>query len=191
MGIKNNIKLSETRKRLGLMPPSRKGAKHSAETKENMSIARKGMILSAEARKNISIGLTGRPVSRITREKISIANRGENNAQWKGGVTPIRGTINSSLKYRQWRQGIFIRDNFTCQECGAIGGRLEVHHFRKPFSELLDEARYNLPLLSIYDAAMAYTPMWDSANGTTLCRNCHKNKPHKYMKGKAQYGSRE
>ena len=106
--------------------------------------------------------------------------RGEKASRWKGGLTSIAEVIRSSKKYNQWRQSVFIRDNFTCQECGdESGGNLEVHHCKKFFSELLEEVRKYLPLLSLYDGAMIYTPLWDIDNGVTLCERCHDKKKKK------------
>jgi hypothetical protein len=53
-----------------------------------------------------------------------------------------------------WRNSIFKRDNWTCQECKVKGGRLEAHH-KKPFKKF-PELRFEL------------------SNGITLCKECHK-----------------
>ncbi len=99
--------------------------------------------------------------------------RGENNSNWKGGIAPIRERIMNSDRYKQWRQDVFIRDNFTCQKCGdKTSGNLEAHH-KKPFSKLLEEVRRYLPLFNIYDGAILYCPLWDVDNGLTLCKKCH------------------
>ncbi len=97
---------------------------------------------------------------------------GENNPIWKGGITPVLYAIRNSSKYQDRRQQIFLRDNFTCQKCKQKGGRLQAHH-KKPFSKLIEEIKFNLPLLSLYEAAMIYIPLWDTNNGTTLCEKCH------------------
>ena len=58
-----------------------------------------------------------------------------------------------SNRYRRWRSQIFVKDDFTCQECGQIGGELCAHHIKeyKNFPKL----RYRLD------------------NGITLCKKCH------------------
>ena len=99
--------------------------------------------------------------------------RGKNHSAWKGGITPITRLIRESNKYKQWRQNVFIRDDFTCQKCGQIGGNLEAHH-KKPFHKLIEEVKKYLPLLDLYEGAMVYTPLWDIDNGITLCEECHK-----------------
>ena len=55
-------------------------------------------------------------------------NRGENSYLWKGGITPINEKIRQSYEYKFWHKSCFVRDNFTCQKTGQIGGRLVVHH---------------------------------------------------------------
>ena len=89
-----------------------------------------------------------------TRRKMSIAKRGKNNNLWKGGITSINRLIRVSFKYRLWRELVFERDDWTCQDCGKRGGKLNAHHI-KPFS-LFPDLRFVIN------------------NGITLCRKCHK-----------------
>lgn len=86
---------------------------------------------------------------------MGLGRRGENGPGWKGGVTPETRIIRSSTEYKEWRNTIFARDNWTCQDCGKSGGRLHAHHVF-PFAEF-QEHRLNL---------------W---NGITLCKLCHAN----------------
>jgi len=79
----------------------------------------------------------------------------ENNHLWKGGLTEKSKSIRNGIDYRLWREAVFSRDNFICQECGERGGRLNAHHI-KPFS-LFPELRFAID------------------NGMTLCQDCHKN----------------
>ena len=78
---------------------------------------------------------------------------GENHWNWKGGITDESHRIRESAKYKQWRKDVFIRDGYTCQHCGSVGGTLNAHHI-KPFS-IFPESRF------------------DVSNGITLCRKCH------------------
>lgn len=59
-----------------------------------------------------------------------------------------------TAEYKEWRKAVFIRDGFTCQLCGKVGGTLNAHHI-KPY------ARYP-ELRFVVD------------NGITLCQSCHK-----------------
>ncbi len=81
-------------------------------------------------------------------------NLGEENAAWKGGITPINLAIRTSFEYTQWRKSVFVRDGFTCVLCGAYGVQLHADHI-KAFS--------THPHLRL-----------ELTNGRTLCIPCHK-----------------
>lgn len=87
------------------------------------------------------------------RKRVSNKLKGKQSYLWKGGITPINLAIRHSFEYEEWRKSVFERDNYTCQECGQIGGYLEADHI-KPFSLYLD-LRFEL------------------SNGRTLCKFCH------------------
>lgn len=75
-----------------------------------------------------------------------------------GWVLSINRRIRGSTEYIAWRNGVFKRDGYTCQDCGIIGGRLEAHHILS-FSNF-PELRFEL------------------SNGKTLCLPCHKLTPN-------------
>ena len=58
-------------------------------------------------------------------------------------------------EYKDWRNEVFERDNYTCQMCGKRGGVLNAHHIKayKSYPKL----RYSVK------------------NGMTLCEKCHKS----------------
>jgi len=170
----------------------RKGYKQTQEHKEKLSYARKKFLRdnpSAGFQKNNDFckNFTGKKHSKETKEKISkhkkinnpmfnLATRqkvsqtrkekgvakGENNPNWKGGITSETQKIRHSEEYNLWRKSVFERDGYTCQECGAKSCKgttvyLQAHHI-KPFAIFI-ELRF------------------DVDNGTTLCRKCHAKKP--------------
>lgn len=143
----------------------RYGKTHSLEMRLRMSERLKGNTYTL-----------GRRLSEEHKRKISEGSRGEKSCHWKGGINPICEIIRKSFRYQQWRQAIYTRDDFTCQDCGdKTGNNLNAHH-KKPFSILLQEAINYMPLLTVYDAAMAYSPLWAINNGETLCEKCHNKK---------------
>lgn len=104
---------------------------------------------------------------------------GKDHPNWKGGKTPFSEAIKDSLQYTTWRTSIFERDNYTCQECNQISGRLEAHHL-KPFSIIVDEFLQEYSEFSIFDdretllkLTTHFAPFWDTSNGQTLCKECH------------------
>jgi hypothetical protein len=83
---------------------------------------------------------------------------GEKSINWKGGITPLNARERKRSEYRQWRNTIFTRDDFTCQKCRKRGIEINAHHI-KPFSKY-EKLRYNI------------------SNGITLCVECHKKEHH-------------
>jgi len=176
LGLDNPMNNPESRK---LQALNRKGKGGEAVSK-----AMKGKLKSIEHCRNISkskLGnkcFLGKRHSEITKELFSEQRKGcrlgKENSNWRGGTTSIGEMIRVSERYLSWRMQILIRDNFTCKKCGRQID-LEVHHIRA-FWVLLQEARSYLPLLSLYEAAMLYTPLWNLDNGETLCEDCHMEK---------------
>lgn len=104
---------------------------------------------------------------------------GEKNTNWKGGTTILQTLLRNSVNNKQWRLSVFIRDNFTCQDCGRHGFELEAHH-RKEFSDILKEFLYIYNQFSpiedketLVRLTITYEPFWDLENGITLCLDCH------------------
>ncbi len=97
---------------------------------------------------------------------------GEQHHNWRGGVTTIYKSIRTTSKYAQWRRAVFIRDNYTCQEClDKRGGNLNADHI-KPFSFIIHES-------DIKSLSESYKceELWDINNGRTLCEPCHIKTP--------------
>lgn len=82
---------------------------------------------------------------------------GENNPNWRNGSSSKEKIIKNSAIWRNWRETVFSRDNFTCKICGKRGGKLHPDHI-KPFSKY-PELRF------------------DINNGRTLCVPCHRKTP--------------
>lgn len=170
----------ETKKKIGVSSRGNKyalGYKHTEEAKIKIGNFFRGKNISNEQKKKLINSRIGKHHAEESKIKMSEARKGkylrEKSPNWKGGINPIADSIRKSSRYKDWRQKVFIRDHFTCQDCGQIGGYLEAHHNNKSFSELLQEVKENLPLFNLYDGAMIYEPLWETNNGKTLCNKCH------------------
>lgn len=93
-------------------------------------------------------------------------NSKENHPRWKGGVAYHR-VERSCWEYREWRTSVFVRDEYTCQCCGAKSSKGKgvtlVGHHIKNWKDNPQE-RYNVD------------------NGITLCKSCHLKFHSKYGK---------
>lgn len=144
-------------KRLGQL-----GRKHSAEDNLKKSLKLKGK----------SNGKEGTFQSLETKQKISTAHKKlvelGVHPSLKGGITPLNNHIRQIFKYRQWRSDVFTRDNFTCQECGQRGGKIQADHIES-FALIIQ--KYNIRTLN---EAENCEELWNINNGRTLCIPCHK-----------------
>ncbi len=100
--------------------------------------------------------------------KPNLQNRGNKNGRWKGGISSLASLIRGNLKYRQWRDDIFTRDDFTCQKCGQKGVFLNAHHI-KSFSSILQ--KYEITTL---EQALECQELFSINNGIAYCEKCHK-----------------
>ena len=115
-------------------------------------------------------------------------HHGKNNNNYKGGISTLYGLIKVLDEYKIWRKSIFQRDNYTCQDCGQVGGEIHSHHkklFYIILREFLQEYNQFSPIEEkeiLVRLAITYSPFWDIDNGITLCKECHKKVGHKWAK---------
>lgn len=62
----------------------------------------------------------------------------ENNPNWKGGIKSTNDIFRASKPYKEWREKVFQRDDWTCQRCGKRSKKnqyiiIHSHHI-KPFA---------------------------------------------------------
>mgnify|MGYP001607822530 CR=1 FL=1 len=171
------------------------GKKHSVESKIKMSISAKkskrmignkinlGRKISEETRKKLSERAKRQIHSQERREKARLIRLGHKSNLWKGGITPLGTLIRESMEWKEWRNFVLKRDNYTCQECFKFGNKLEAHHL-KPFKTLFKEFLFEYNQFSpiedketLHRLAIKYHPFWDTNNGQILCHDCHKLTP--------------
>lgn len=83
-----------------------------------------------------------------------IHRSGDNNSNWKGGVTPKLLSDRTSKEYENWRNDVYSRNWFTCQCCGKSKDIEKNAHHINNFSEN-EELKYDLN------------------NSILLCAECH------------------
>lgn len=139
-------------------------------TKEKIRIALKGRPLSEETKKKmlgripINKGKKGLQSHTLQwKRMMSERFKGEKSVLWQGGKSNENEKIRKSLDYTLWRTAVFMRDNYTCTDCGISRGwnkelhkriEIEADHI-KPFA-LYPELRFAID------------------NGRTLCKEYHR-----------------
>ena len=106
--------------------------------------------------------MTGKKQTKETRLKKSFIGKRRvaegNHNFWKGGITPEVRRIRTSVEYKLWRDSVFIRDDYTCQWCGARCGNGKKVYLHADHIQLFSthpELRFAID------------------NGRTLCKECH------------------
>ena len=77
---------------------------------------------------------------------------GENNSNWKGGISVLWQNFYLDEKWAEVRQAVYARDNWQCQNCGEKSRKLHAHH-----------------IIALVDNGA----MYDLENIITLCDVCH------------------
>lgn len=173
MIIKKEYKFSEEHRRK--ISESKKGVKKSPETRKNISEGHKGLKFTEEHRKKIGISNHLNPrVKKHSEEtllKISASSKGENNGNWKGGITSLVRRIRGISRYRKWRESILRKDNFSCVLCGKYspnGFNLHADHYPVPFSIILKNNN-----IDSTKKAEECTSLWEIGENRTVCFKCH------------------
>lgn len=83
---------------------------------------------------------------------------GENSHLWRGGLTKKNKLMRNKVIYEEWRNAVFLRDNYICQNCGKQNGNGTTVHLQA----------HHIKLFSIYVECR-----FDVNNGITLCKPCH------------------
>jgi hypothetical protein len=167
----------ETKNKLSIFNLGRKLSEESKRKISNANKGKKPYQMTEAIRKKISLSLKktgikpplmigkipwnkGKKGSKLTKEhkeKIRKAHKGKHSGEnchfWKGGICSKNELARKSIEYRLWREAVFTRDNWTCQKCYKVGGKLHSHHI-KSFSNFT-KLRFAID------------------NGITLCEECH------------------
>lgn len=120
-----------------------------------------------EAKDKMRMAAFGKKYTNEINKKKGVHCIGEGNHNWRGGVTSENDKIRKTIQYKEWRKGVFDRDNYTCQGCGRkedVSGKLNAHHI-KQFSKF-PNLRFEL------------------TNGITLCKPCHEKTDTYLTKGR-------
>ena len=134
-------------------PTGRKGYKATKETRDKLRLSHLGKrawnkglvnIYTLESKNKIRIGVikSGKGFQ-----------KGYRPWNYKGNPTSESRKVRGSIENRLWRESVFARDHWNCQNCGT-NGVIHAHHI-KPFAEH-PELRFAID------------------NGITLCIKCHK-----------------
>lgn len=105
---------------------------------------------------------------RCANRQKTVRQLGEQSHRYVDGRTPMKRIIRNMNMMQEWRKFVFERDNYTCRRCGQRGGKLTAHHVI-PFAKIVRDEN----ITSII-GAMRCGVLWDTSNGMTLCKVCHR-----------------
>jgi 5-methylcytosine-specific restriction endonuclease McrA len=148
----DRIRATWVRRKRTFVPPM-KGKKMSEESRRKMSEAAKAR---ARAGKHNRLGKKHTPETRKKIGEISKARtpRGHAHYAYTHGRHQRDKCDRRTTEYKDWRDAVFARDNYTCQACGDDrGGNLQAHHVKSFAAH--PELRFVV------------------SNGITFCRDCH------------------
>lgn len=115
---------------------------------------------------------------------------GEGNPNYKMGKKDLKLRIRFIYKTSGLQKEVLTRDNFKCQQCGQIGGKLEVDHKIK-FSLLFETfIEKNLNIKNedeLFILSKSFLPFWDTENLQVLCKKCNWTKELKFRKYKKSH----
>lgn len=163
-------KISETLKSKGIKPPGHIRHFQTLETRDKISKNNARYWLGKRRTEETKEKMYRYPKGNIpwNKGKEFTQIKGENNSNWRGGITSVYFKIRGSLKNKEWRSKVFERDNWTCQTCRRRGCYLEAHHSKKRFADILRDNK----ILSLEQAEKC-EELWKLENGVTLCLDCH------------------
>jgi ribosomal protein L32 len=153
------------------MPNNRTGTHHTEETKQKLRDIAKRRNYTPPSQK-------GHKASDETKMKLSFAHLGEKHHNWKGGISKVDKRCRNMAEYKEWRESVFKRDAWTCQECKSSGVYVTAHHING-FSKTIKDNDIN-----DVSSARECDDLWDIDNGVTLCEDCHSETDN--YRGRAQ-----
>ena len=160
--IESHMGIKQSKETILKRVESRKGYRHSEKTKEKMRENNKGWFKKGHKVRK------GSKLSYESRKKISATNQGIGVFEWNDFKGSLSRRLRSSSKWKIWRELVFLRDNFTCQNLNCkycdnkIGVMLHPHHIK--FLSLYPELAFKVD------------------NGITYCAEYHINSKELHKK---------
>jgi hypothetical protein len=133
-------------------PPRWWEMENAEDTKKKIVASLTGYKHTSEARKNMSRANMG--------NKSTLGKYGPESNAWKGGKTKEYRRLRNRRDWKEWREAVYQRDNYTCQKCQNGGVHLHPHH-------ILNQCQFT-------------DKVFDLDNGITLCKDCHYDFHKKY-----------
>lgn len=161
-------------RRTGIQKHWMLGKSPSEEMRKKISNTLKGHPSNANQLRGLKVGqqkvwtteMREKMSEHAKRHKLG-TQRGPAHNRWNGGLTPLVKRYRTDQRYKVWRTACFERDNYTCLKCG-FRGDLEVNHI-VTVKEIFH--KYNFTDM---DEVYACEILWDTNNGETLCKSCHR-----------------
>ena len=160
----------ETKKKISLAKKGKRNSKKTEFKKGNKPIAgfKKGMFPWNKGKK-------GFKHSEETKKKMSISHQGNKSYRYIDGRSKFLSTRRYGDDWEAIRMLIYLRDKFTCQECGLKLSE-SINKFRQPL-----HIHHKVPFLVSFDNSLK--------NLITLCPSCHMKEEWRIIKNLSPLGN--
>lgn len=163
-GDKNHMKQEKYRKMFSEMWMGEKNPMYGKKGEKHPCFGKKSKLKGKKISSRTPLQRMKSSQSRKKKQGIN-----ETHILWNEFISPLQERIRKLIEYKEWRNNVYKKDNYICQDCGYDKGSiLNAHHNNIFFYKIIIDNN----IKTIEDAKNC-KDLWDINNGITLCKKCH------------------